>query len=78
MSGQQPPLECKTKEMVVDLGKYLGVHIIDCLTWEPYKDSAVRKARQRLFHLRHLRKFWVSPQILDKEFFLLYIILDFK
>ncbi len=48
----------------VDSFKYLGVHITEGLTWVLHTDSAVRKARQRLFHLRCLRKFQISPQIL--------------
>ena len=48
----------------VDSFKYLDVHITVGLTWALHTDSVVRKARQRLFHLRHLRKFQVSPQIL--------------
>ncbi len=43
--------------------KYLGVHITEDLTWALHTDSAVRKTRQRLFHLRRLRKFRISPQI---------------
>ena len=48
----------------VDSFKYLGVHITEGLTWGLHTDSVVRKARQRLFHLRRLRKFRVSSQIL--------------
>ncbi len=40
----------------VDSLKYLGVHITEGLTWVLHTDSAVRKARQTLFHLRCLRK----------------------
>ncbi len=29
-----------------------------------HTDSEVRKARQRLFHIRHLRKFWIYLQSL--------------
>ena len=61
-----PPL-ISTLERV-DSFKYLGVHITEGRTWARHTDSVVRKARQRVFHLRRLRKFWVSPQML-KNFY---------
>ncbi len=42
--------------------KYLGVNISEDLTWTTH--IQVKKARQRLYHLRQLRKFRVSPAIL--------------
>ncbi len=44
--------------------KYLGVNISEDLTWTTHIQTQVKKARQRLFHLRQLRKFRVSPAIL--------------
>ncbi len=44
--------------------KYLGVNISKDLTWTTHIQTQVKKARQRLYHLRHLRKFRVSPAIL--------------
>ncbi len=44
--------------------KYLGVNISEDLTWTAHIQTQVKKARQRLYHLRHLRKFRVSPAIL--------------
>ncbi len=44
--------------------KYLGVNISEDLTWTTHIQSQVKKARQRLYHLRQLRKFRVSPAIL--------------
>ncbi len=44
--------------------KYLGVNISDDLTWTAHIQTQVKKARQRLYHLRQLRKFRVSPAIL--------------
>ncbi len=44
--------------------KYLGVNISEDLTWTRHIQTQVKKARQRLYHLRQLRKFRVSPAIL--------------
>ncbi len=44
--------------------KYLGVNISEDLTWTTHMQTHVKKARQRLYHLRQLRKFRVSPAIL--------------
>ncbi len=44
--------------------KYLGVNISEDLTWTVHIQTQVKKARQRLYHLRPLRKFRVSPAIL--------------
>ncbi len=44
--------------------KYLGVNIPEDLTWTTHIQTQVKKARQRLYHLRQLRKFRVSPAIL--------------
>ncbi len=38
--------------------------IQDFLTWTAHIQTQVKKARQRLYHLRQLRKFRVSPAIL--------------
>ncbi len=46
--------------------KYLGVNISEDLTWTTHIQTQVKKARQRLYHLRQLREFRkiVSPTIL--------------
>ncbi len=44
--------------------KYLGVNISEDLTWTTHIQTQVKKARQRLYHLRQLRKFRVLPEIL--------------
>ncbi len=43
---------------------YLGVNISEDITWTTHIQTQVKKARQRLYHLRQLRKFRVSPAIL--------------
>jgi len=43
---------------------YLGVNISEDLTWNTHIQTQVKKARQRLYHLRQLRKFRVSSAIL--------------
>ncbi len=42
----------------------LGVHITEDLTWSAHTDAVLKKAHQRLFFLRRLRKFGTSPRIL--------------
>ncbi len=44
--------------------KYLDVNISEDLAWTTHIQTQVKKARQRLYHLRQLRKFRVSPTIL--------------
>ncbi len=48
--------------------KYLGVNISEDLTWTTHIQTQVKKARQRLYHLRQLRKFRVSPAILKNVY----------
>ncbi len=48
--------------------KYLGVNTSEDLIWTAHIQTQVKKARQRLYHLRQLRKFRVSPAIL-KSFY---------
>ncbi len=43
---------------------WVGVNISEDLTWTAHIQTQVKKARQRLYHLRQLRKFRVSPTIL--------------
>ena len=64
----------KTKEMIVETAiliegtavekvksfMFLGVHIMDKLKWSTHTDSVVKKAQQRLFNLRSLKKFGLS------------------
>ncbi len=48
----------------VSIFKYLCVNISEDMTWTAHIQTQVKKARQRLYHLRQLRKFRVSPAIL--------------
>ena len=43
--------------------KFLGIHITDKLNWSTHTDSNV-KVQQRLFNLRRLKKFGLSPKAL--------------
>ncbi len=43
--------------------KFIGVHITEDLTWSTHTDAVLKKAHQRLFFLRRLRKFGMSPSI---------------
>lgn len=49
----------------VNTFKYLGVQITEDLTWSTHLDTVVRKARQRLYHLRRLKKFKASNTVLQ-------------
>ncbi len=44
--------------------KFLCVHITEDLTWSAHTDAGLKKAHQRLFFLRWLRKFGMSPSFL--------------
>ena len=44
--------------------KYLGVTLSEDLTWTTHIDNVVKKARQRLYFLRRLRKFKLNQRIL--------------
>ena len=45
--------------------KYLGVHISDDLTWSFNNTQLVKRVQQRLYFLKRLRKFDMSPEILS-------------
>ena len=46
--------------------KFLGVHITKKQTWSKHTKTVVKRARQRLFPLRRLKRFGMGPQILKK------------
>ena len=50
----------------VDSFKFLGVHIINKLTWSKQTKTAVKRARQNLFPLWRLKRFGIGPQILKR------------
>ena len=50
-------------EQVSDF-KFLGIQISEDLKWATHTTAVVKKAQQRLYCLRRLRKFKVSPRIL--------------
>ncbi len=54
----------KTPVDQVNSFKFLGIHITEDLTWSAHTDAVLKKAHQRLFFLRWLRKFGTSPRIL--------------
>ncbi|KAK3513392.1 hypothetical protein QTP70_014217 [Hemibagrus guttatus] len=44
--------------------RYLGVHITQDLSWSCHINTVVKKARQRLYHLRRLRDFRLPSKVL--------------
>ncbi|KAI5627509.1 gastrula zinc finger protein XlCGF28.1-like [Silurus asotus] len=44
--------------------KFLGVHISDDLSWQQNTSALVKKAQQRLYSLRSLKKSYLSPGVL--------------
>uniref|UniRef100_A0AAX7TT88 Alkylated DNA repair protein AlkB homologue 8 N-terminal domain-containing protein n=1 Tax=Astatotilapia calliptera TaxID=8154 RepID=A0AAX7TT88_ASTCA len=44
--------------------RFLGVHLAEDLTWSVHTNKTVKKAQQRLFFLRRLKRFGMSPHIL--------------
>jgi hypothetical protein len=48
----------------VESFKVLGVHITKDISWSKHTHTVVKRARQRLFPLRRLKRFGIGPQIL--------------
>ena len=65
---EQPPIHIDgtVVERVVSF-KFLGVHITDKLNWSTHTDSVVKKAQQRLFNLRTLKKFSLSKMCTSRK-----------
>ena len=60
---EHPPIQIDgTVVERVESFKFLAVHITDKLNWSTDTDSMVKKAQQRLFNLRRLKKFGLSPK----------------
>ncbi len=55
----------KTPVERVNSFKFLGVHITEDLTWSTHTDAVLKKAHQRLFFLRRLRKLEWAPASSD-------------
>ncbi len=51
-------------QCLVEIVEKSHLYISEDLTWTTHIQTQVKKARQRLYHLRQLRKFRVSPTIL--------------
>ncbi|KAK3550131.1 hypothetical protein QTP86_021062 [Hemibagrus guttatus] len=49
----------------VDSFRYLGVHITQDLSWSCHVNTLLKKARQRLYHLRCLKDFKLPTKTLD-------------
>ena len=61
---EHPPIHIDGTVVEVESFKFLGVHITDKLKWSTHTDSMVKKAQQRLFNHRRLKKFGLSPKTL--------------
>ncbi|KAK3516097.1 hypothetical protein QTP70_005428 [Hemibagrus guttatus] len=48
----------------VDSFQYLGIHITQDLSWSCHVNTLVKKAWQRLFHLRRLKEFKLPSKVL--------------
>jgi hypothetical protein len=62
---EHPPIHIDgTVVEKVESFKFLGVYITDKLKWSTHTDSVVKKAQQRPFNLRRLKKCVLSPKTL--------------
>jgi hypothetical protein len=63
---EHPPIHIdRTAVEKVESFKFLCVHITDKLKWSTHTDRVVKKAQQRLFNLRRLKKFGLSFKLLQ-------------
>ncbi|KAI2644929.1 Heat shock protein 75 kDa, mitochondrial [Labeo rohita] len=51
---------------VVDSFKFLGTNISQDLKWDIHTDSIVKKAQQRLYFLRQLKKFYLPQELMTQ------------
>ncbi|KAI5086598.1 gastrula zinc finger protein XlCGF28.1-like [Silurus meridionalis] len=63
-SDQSPLIIDGSSVEIVKSTKFLGVHLADNLTWSLNTSSISKKAQQRLYFLRRLRKTHLPPPIL--------------
>ena len=49
---------------IVSVFKFLGIQLSNCLSWQTNTDYLVKKAQQRLYFLRRLKKIGMSNSIL--------------
>jgi hypothetical protein len=60
---EHPPIHIDgTAVEMVESFKFHGVHITGKLKWSTHTDSVVKKAQQRLFNLRRLKKCGLTPK----------------
>ncbi|KAI5098259.1 gastrula zinc finger protein XlCGF28.1-like [Silurus meridionalis] len=64
-SGQSTLIIDGSSVEIVKSTKFLGVHLADNLTWSLNTSSITKKAQQRLYFLRRLRKTHLPPPILS-------------
>ncbi|KAI5098265.1 gastrula zinc finger protein XlCGF28.1-like [Silurus meridionalis] len=64
-SDQSPLIIDGSSVEIVKSTKFLGVHLADNLTWSLNTSSITKKAQQRLYFLRRLRKAHLPPPILS-------------
>ena len=50
----------------VESFKFLGVHITNKLTWSKHTKTVAKRAQQKLFPLRRLKRFGMGPQIFKR------------
>ncbi|KAK3521213.1 hypothetical protein QTP70_001051 [Hemibagrus guttatus] len=60
----QTPVISESPVERMDSFRYLGVHITQDLSWSCHINTVVKKARQRLYHLRCLRDFRLPSKVL--------------
>ena len=59
------PIVIKGSEVeIVSVFKYLGIQLSNVLSWQTNTESLIKKAQQRLYFLRRLKKFGMSRTIL--------------
>ncbi|KAI5610007.1 gastrula zinc finger protein XlCGF28.1-like [Silurus asotus] len=63
-SDHSPLIIDESSVEIVKSTKFLGVHLADNLTWSLNTSSITKKAQQRLYFLRRLRKAHLPPPIL--------------